>query len=195
MTRTARENDRFCARALALFFVLLLPFGTGTAASKAAAREFQKRVIDYLSLRNRVEGQLPQLKKDASAQEIALHRQLLGERIRAARSGARRGDIFFPAIRRQIATAIRSELRGPGSETARVTVMEGNPKVEGQAKVEVEVNRTYPHAAPVSSVPPTLLLKLPELPKDLEYRFVGHDLILHDAKASLIVDYIKDVVP
>lgn len=124
-----------------------------------------------------------------------MHRQLLGERVRAARTDARRGDIFFPAIQRQIATVVRSELRGPGSETARLTVMEGNPKVEGQAKIEVAVNATYPHAAPVSSMPPMLLRKLPELPQDLEYRFVGHDLILHDAKANLIVDYIKDVVP
>jgi len=46
----------------------------------------------------------------------------------------------------------------------------------------------------LSTVPPDLLAKLPKLPKPLEYRFVGGHLILHDSEASLVVDYLKEVV-
>ena len=44
-------------------------------------------------------------------------------------------------------------------------------------------------------VPPGLLLTLPELPKGLEYRFVGRDLILLDTEPGLIVDFIPEVLP
>jgi hypothetical protein len=41
-------------------------------------------------------------------------------------------------------------------------------------------------------MPPTLLAVLPELPKGLEYRLIGKTLILYDADASLIVDFIPN---
>jgi hypothetical protein len=40
-----------------------------------------------------------------------------------------------------------------------------------------------------------VLLKLPPLPKDLEYRFLGRDLILLDIHANLIVDFIPAAIP
>ena len=42
-------------------------------------------------------------------------------------------------------------------------------------------------------MPPSLLLNLPKLPKELEYRFVGRELILRDIAANLIVDVIPEV--
>jgi hypothetical protein len=39
------------------------------------------------------------------------------------------------------------------------------------------------------------LLKLPELPPELAYRFVGHDLALKDIKAGLIIDLIPNAIP
>jgi hypothetical protein len=59
----------------------------------------------------------------------------------------------------------------------------------------LKVNAPYPDSAPLSSVPPSLLLKLPELPKELDYRFVGRNLILHEVNAGLIVDYIQNAIP
>ena len=43
--------------------------------------------------------------------------------------------------------------------------------------------------------PPALLLKLPELPQELAYRFVGRDLTLMDINARLIVDLIPNAIP
>ena len=37
--------------------------------------------------------------------------------------------------------------------------------------------------------------KLPELPPELAYRLVTHDLALKDIKAGLIVDLISNTIP
>ena len=42
---------------------------------------------------------------------------------------------------------------------------------------------------------PTLLLRLPQLPKQLRYRFVGHNLLLIDRENGLIVDYMTKALP
>ena len=67
--------------------------------------------------------------------------------------------------------------------------------VEVPVKVPPAINTDYPTALPLATVPPGLLLKLPTLPDELEYRFLGRHLILRDIKANLIVDFIPDAVP
>jgi hypothetical protein len=44
-------------------------------------------------------------------------------------------------------------------------------------------------------MPPTLLNRLPVLPKELQYRIVGHALVLQHMETSLIVDFILDAIP
>ena len=53
----------------------------------------------------------------------------------------------------------------------------------------------YPDGTPLSAVPPGLLRKLPVLPPELDYRFVGRDLILRDVDANIIVDYVLEAAP
>ena len=85
-------------------------------------------------------------------------------------------------------------------------IKEGNPKIEGNPQpqdptketkqtVNIAVNVAYPDSAPFSTVPGSLLLKLPLLPDEVRYRFVGRALILRDTQANVILDYILDVVP
>ena len=57
------------------------------------------------------------------------------------------------------------------------------------------MNQVYPNKAPLQSTPPSLLLKLPPLPKELQYRIVGHDFALHDTVTNLIVDFIPNAIP
>ena len=57
------------------------------------------------------------------------------------------------------------------------------------------MNAYYPDDAPLSSVPPSLLLNLPALPEEVRYRFVGRHLILRDTDANVILDFLRDVVP
>ena len=61
--------------------------------------------------------------------------------------------------------------------------------------MKFKVNGPYPDEEPLSTVPPNVLASLPELPEDIEYRFVGKHLILRDARANLIIDYIANAIP
>jgi cardiolipin synthase A/B len=61
--------------------------------------------------------------------------------------------------------------------------------------MDLHVNQKYPDGLPFQSVPPTLLLNLPRLQKELEYRIVGRDLALHDIATNIIVDFIPGAVP
>ena len=36
---------------------------------------------------------------------------------------------------------------------------------------------------------------LPQLPENLQYRFVGKHLILYDVRGNLIVDYMLNAIP
>ena len=89
-------------------------------------------------------------------------------------------------------------LKGPENQNTRASIKEGNPKHEkapGEVSPVIHVNAVYPKNAPLSTVPPTLLLTLPKLPKDIEYRFVGRTLVLRDRESNLIIDYMKEAAP
>jgi len=57
--------------------------------------------------------------------------------------------------------------------------------------VLIDVNASYPAGAPFPSTPAPLLQTLPTLPRGLEYRIIGRDLVLLDSPANLIVDYYE----
>ena len=42
---------------------------------------------------------------------------------------------------------------------------------------------------------PSMLAGLPELPGELEYRFLGRDLLIIDVLANLVVDVLHDALP
>ena len=58
----------------------------------------------------------------------------------------------------------------------------------------LKVNTKYPEKATLPTVPSNLLLNLPHLPEELEYRIIGKHLILRDTGADLIVDFIPNVI-
>jgi hypothetical protein len=43
-------------------------------------------------------------------------------------------------------------------------------------------------------MPPTILLYVPRLPRELEYRIVNTDLIILDVEADMIVDVLRDSI-
>ncbi|MGH9795444.1 MAG: hypothetical protein ACRD5G_11785 [Candidatus Acidiferrales bacterium] len=183
-----------------ILFMLLLASPAASQklpdAKQGATEEFQGRVNAYLDLRKQVQEADPRIKDKATPEEIAKHRASMGAAIAKARSGAKQGDIFSPPIAAHIRAVVRDHLRGRAGAGAREKAKEGNPTVEGSPEpVILKVNALYPDSAPVSSVPPLLLRKLPALPEELQYRFVGRHLILLDATASIIVDYMRNVMP
>jgi len=155
--------------------------------------EFTERVKAYTDLSGRLEKELPPLGTQATPPEIVNHKQALEKAIRKARSGARQGDLFGPPLRERFVAVVRSESRGRTGTPVKKIIREDNPNQNAKT-VPLAINAAYPDASPLSTVPPTLLLRLPTLPESLDFRFVGKALVLRDVRANLIVDFIPDAL-
>ena len=153
-------------------------------------KTFTDRVQAYVKLQKDLEASLPTLKPTMDAAQIVEHQHALARKIADARRDARQGDIFTHEVAERFRKIIRRAFDGPEGRLARKTIQQDSP-----LKVPVlHVNDVYPENIPVTTTPPTLLRMLPELPPELTYRFVGHDLTLQDTKARLTVDLIPKVI-
>jgi hypothetical protein len=153
---------------------------------------FDARVQQYVKLRKDVEASLPALKPTFEAARIAENQQSLARKIIDARREARQGDIFTHDVAERFRKIIRSVFRGPEGRLARRTIRPDDPS---KVVIRLRVNDVYPENIPLTTTPPTLLSRLPQLPQDLAYRIVGRDLTLKDTKAGLIVDLIPNAIP
>ena len=182
-----------------LLLALVAPGLVGQApvpqVSEKEARAFKiftARVQQYIKLRKDVEASLSALKPTNDAAQIAQYQHALARKIAQARRGAHQGDIFTDEVTRQFRRIIRGEFQGPEAQDARRTI---RPEDPSKVIVRLHVNEVYPENLPLTTTPPTLLNKLPQLPQELVYRIVGRDLTLKDTKAELIVDLIPNAVP
>ena len=142
-------------------------------------------MLDYFVLRTALEEGLPALRvTDNRAETIEIQREL-ARRIRRARSGARRGEIFTP----EISAEFRRILQIETTPEVLATLMDENP-----GRFSHRINGDYPKRKTLSTMPRTFLLVLPGLPAGLEYRFLGPHLILHDTKANVILDTMSCAV-
>ena len=161
------------------------------AATQQMVAAFEKRVREYVDMRERLEEGLPTLSKEARPEEIEKHKTAFQGLVRSARAGARQGDVFTPDAAAFIRAVIRDEFRGRERQELREEVL-----VEAENKaVPLRVNYPYPETEELLEMPPTLLLRLPQLPKQVKYRFVRNNLFLVDRENGLIVDYMTDVFP
>jgi hypothetical protein len=153
---------------------------------------FEKRVREYVELRERLEAErLPKLSKDARPEEIERHKAAFQEVVRSARGGAKQGDIFTPEAVKLIRAIIRDEYKGRERAELREEVL-----VEAENKaVPARVNYPYPETQELLEMPAALLLRLPQLPKQVRYRFVRNNLFLVDRENGLILDFMTEVLP
>jgi hypothetical protein len=147
--------------------------------------DFSIKMEQYAALRRSLEEGLPPLVVTDRPSDILKAEHLLARRIQRARAGARRGDIFTDDIRR----GFRQLLRPVTNQGTCEAVRDDNPGEFGW-----DVNDDYPKDQPLSTVPPSMLEVLPRLPGDVYYRFLNRDLILHDARANVILDRIDDAI-
>jgi hypothetical protein len=174
-----------------VLFVLLL-------TDPPPIKEFKERVDQYVELQKKVEAALDPVDESDDAALLVKQKERFAEVLQMARPNAAQGDIFIPAVQPILVTIIKQKLSGPANAQALSMVLdEGNPRGNEPSAVApvLKANVIYPPGAPLSTVPPSLLLALPELPEEVEYRFVGRHLILHDTETNLIVDFILNVVP
>jgi hypothetical protein len=169
-------------------------------------RKFQHEVEEYVERRKEALKQIPPLDDKSTPTKVDTYQNALTNAIITFRRGSKRGDIFKPDVEQAIRRMLHREFSGAQGPALMQAVKQGNPRVEGNPlardpskevikNVTVAVNARYPETAPYSSVPPSLLLKLPLLPPQVRYRFIGRSLILRDTEADVILDFIPDVVP
>jgi hypothetical protein len=164
--------------------------GDNASTNKVIQTEFESRVRQYTSRREELEQALPPLAKQATAEEITAHKNALLKKVLADRKGAVRGTIFTPDAERMIRAIIVAHYPGRDRMELKKELAEAETRT-----VMVKVNAVYPEAAELMEMPPTLLLVLPQLPKQVRYRFVGTSLLIVDRENHLIVDYMTNALP
>jgi len=151
--------------------------------------DFTNRVNDYIATRKSVDAAAPPLKQTDEPAQIHQAQQALAVRLQAARATAKQGDIFTPGIAAQFRKLLRPETRDTGTKEA---IKDDNP-----GAIPFKINGPYPDKEPLATVPPNVLAALPKLPEkqDIDYRFAGRHLILLDARANMIIDYVPNALP
>ena len=161
-----------------------------TPHEKQLFATFDRRVKDYLAQRKAVAKRLPKLSKEATPQEIETYQKNFVEHLRAMRAGTKPGYIFRPQFTTYVRETIKTEFPPRDKAEIKQTILEAETK-----GVPLKVNHPFPEQKELTQIPPTLLLKLPTLPKEVKFRFVGRHLLLVDSDNSMIVDYTLNALP
>jgi hypothetical protein len=176
---------------------LTFALGVGSAALLADPpatqwSTFNRRVDAYLAVRRHVEQVVEGPRASSDRQEILKAADALAGAVQSARASARQGDIFSPLIaagfRRQIRTILARESRGAAD------LLAGRAPDIRRPPVPPIVNGRFDWELD-AVMPPSLIEGLPPLPGELQYRFVGRDLMLIDIVAGLVVDILPRALP
>lgn len=163
-------------------------------AGETAVQEFNDDVADYLRLRQRAEAPVPDLSVTNDPKTLTHAVNRLSDRIRQARSTARRGDVFTPGVTREFRGRISRAMHDLRETPADLLAAIREDTSGSKSKRGLVVNGTYKWAAGWA-MPPEILQALPDLPDPLEYRFVNRNLLLVDVDADLIVDILPEAIP
>jgi hypothetical protein len=176
------------------FLVIALAFSVigGTSAQQvnpqaAALVDFTQRIQAYMDLRAKAVSGLDPLKPDADQATVAARERALGEAIRTARVGAKAGDLFSRDVAKIFRGLTKADFRRRSTHGKKL-------RLDELPHFHPVINQTYPSDWPLQTFPPSLLLELPKLPPELEYRFVDDALILRDTKANVVIDFLLDVM-
>lgn len=184
--RTPREEAPVTAKTAP---ETVAPQATIGTPGESVVSEFNRRVEDYVAVREQLTDSMKKPGDRATPKELDAYQRALGALMAKARVDAKAGDIFVPEMQTFVRGLIRRVLSEPDGKRIRASLMDENPT---GATAKIEVNGRYPDAVPMSTMPPDILAALPKLPDDIEYRFVGNRLILLDIETHLIVDFVDN---
>src|SRR5262245_28531369 len=150
---------------------------------------FRKRLDEYLKLRGQITKTIPEVKETGDPAKISAREKALGQAIAAARMSAKPGDLFGQDMRPIFTKLLATDWqrRSPADRKALFSEL---PK-----GLQLNINQPYPTTLPLVTVPSNLLVNLPPLPDDLEYRFIDRHLLLRDRDANLVIDALFNVLP
>jgi hypothetical protein len=156
-----------------------------------ALEEFKEELDEYVELRRKLDAKVAPLPTEAEPARVHAHELALAKFIAASRARAQEGDLFVSEVRPLVLRRLREVMAGPAGRELRAKAGEEWP---GKV-IRPRVNGRYPDEIPLSTVPYSVLSALPPLPAELEYRFLGRDLILLDVDARIIVDILRGAIP
>lgn len=152
--------------------------------------QFLAGVKTFAKLRDTLRAEVPPLHGKDQPEQIQKHRQFLAERIQEARKDAKAGDIFTEDAQKEFRIIMQKAFSGKHARSTSRTIAQGNP-----VDLHLQINQPYPEQVPVTTMPVGLLQRFPKLPKGLEYRIVGNDLILLDLESRLVIDIFRGALP
>ena len=161
-----------------------------TKHDKLLLKNYDKAIKQYVSLRESVRKKLPPLSKDSTPEQISAYQKQFIDALRAERGYAKQGYMFTQPVAKYIRDLIRKEFKGTDRVEVREAILEADT-----TGVPLKVNYPYPETKELTQIPPTLLLTLPNLPKEVKYRFVQRSLLLVDTDNGLIIDYMTGALP
>lgn len=182
---------------------VVLTFATSPAIQAAAQKpasasndaagiaQFDAAIARYMEMRQRLlDEKLTGPVPNSSAVELNSASDALAAAIQRARQTAKPGDLFgtaaTPVFKQRVVDVVQRENM--------MSILQGIDD-EGPAQTRPSIHLRFPAAAPLATMPASLLAVLPPLPKTLEYRIVGQYLVLRDVEAALIIDFIPAIVP
>lgn len=160
-----------------------------------ALAQFNTAVDRYVVLHRRLERSLPPEQLFADFEDMFEAREVLAQALRDARPFVQRGNVFTPGVARLFRDRMDETIRRHA-----VDLHTAIGDARGPWVVAPEVHESMPWQLPADAWPtldrwPALLLTLPTLPAELEYRFADRSLVLLDVHANLVVDVLDDVLP
>ena len=160
-------------------------------AERAQLKAFSDRVKAYVKMQRQLPADKLSPTKDVT--KLEQQRKALRDALQQARPNAKQGEIFTPEVAPVFRKLLHATMSGPEGPKIRASLNHAEPI----GPRDLTVNGAYPNTQgqPMQSVPPTLLLNLPVLPKGVEYRITGHTLSLRDADANMVVDFLPDALP
>jgi hypothetical protein len=187
------RNRRYSPTSFALGFgaVCLLTIPQTSQAvtpDTEALQDFDRRVATYEKLHDKIHSELSP-KPTRSAEKVGDLEEKFSARVRPLRADAHQGDVFTKPIAAEFRRLIAMTMRGKDAARIRISLRHAEP-----VRAPIKVNDRYPSYIPLQSTPPSLLLNLPRLPKGLDYRLVGHSLVLRDVVGNLIIDFIPNAI-
>lgn len=151
--------------------------------------DFKQRVDRYEDVSSKLESEVYPASSELEAAKIHARQKELASRILKALPAWKQGDIFTPEVSTLFKRRIAEVVNGKDGANIKAAIFDDAP-----GEMTIKVFDEYPSGVPIATLPAQMLKLFPVLPKELEYRFLGHSLILMDIKAFLIVDVIPNAI-
>ena len=150
--------------------------------------QFVARVQDYVETHRRLAAGIEQ-PLCSTPEENANQADVLAAALRETRPRAREGDIFTLAAADVFRARIAAMVARYGIDVAAA------PRNDDEgAEYELRVLAAPPWRTDMATWAP-IVRELPELPAELEYRFISRHLVLVDTDANIVVDILRDALP